>query len=153
MFLSEIKSSEVEQITSHLKANKSHGHDEIHPKVIKEVGYKISTVLCHIFNQSFKTGIIPNELKISLITPILKNGKNDEFDNYRPISVLSCFSKILEKLMYKRLIDYIEKNNILHANQYGFRNNRSTTMAITHLIEKIRKAIEINEYTIILEYF
>ena len=110
LFLSEIKSSEVEQITSHLKANKSHGHDEIHPKVIKEVGYKIySTVLCHIFNQSFKTGIIPNELKISLITPIFKDGKNDEFDNYRPISVLSCFSKILEKPMYKRLIDYIEK--------------------------------------------
>jgi hypothetical protein len=86
--------------------------------------------------------------KISLITPIFKNGKNDEFDNYRPISVLSYFSKILEKLMYKRLIDYIEKNNILHTNQYGFRNNRSTTMAITHLIEKIRKAIENNEYTI-----
>ena len=67
MFLSEIKSSEVEQITYHLKDNKSHGHDEIRPKVIKEVGYKISTVLCHIFNQSFKTGIISNELKTSLL--------------------------------------------------------------------------------------
>jgi hypothetical protein len=55
------------------RSNKSHGHDEIHPKVIKELRYKISTILCHIFNQSFKTGIIPNELKISLITPIFKN--------------------------------------------------------------------------------
>ena len=104
-------------------------------------------MLCHIFNLIFETGIIPKDLKISLITPIFKAG-NKEFNNYRPISVIPCFLNILGKLMYKRAINYIEKNHILHNNQYRFRRNRSTTMAIIHLTEKIKRAIENNEFTI-----
>jgi hypothetical protein len=133
MFLTEIETSEVFEIISQLKPNKSHGYDGIHPKVIKEIAPQISNVLCHIFNLTFETGIIPKDLKISLITPIFKAGNKEEFNNYPPISVIPCFSNILEKLMYKRAINYIEKNHILHNNQYGFRRNRSTT--IIHLTE------------------
>ncbi|CAB4026300.1 Hypothetical predicted protein, partial [Paramuricea clavata] len=134
VFITEIKTSEVLEIMRQLKPNKSHGYDEIHPRVIKEIAPQISTVLCHIFNLTFKTGIIPKGLKISLITPIFKAGSNEEFNNYRPISV--------------RLMNYIEKNHILHNNQYGFRRNRSNTMAIIHLTEKIKRTIENNEFTI-----
>ena len=70
------------------------------------------------------------------------------FENYRPISVLTCFSKLLEKIMYKRLISYIEKQNILSKHQYGFRKDRSTEHAIIELTDKISKAIDEGKYTI-----
>ena len=70
------------------------------------------------------------------------------FENYRPISVLTCFSKLLEKITHKRLISYIEKHNILSKHQYGFRKNRSTEHAIIELTDKISKAIDDGKYTI-----
>ncbi len=101
-------------------------------QVIKAIATEISEPLSHIFNLSFLSGTIPDDLKIALVTPIFKANENNEFKNYRPISVLTCFSKLLEKLMYKRLINHIEKNKILTQNQYGFRENRSTELARNH---------------------
>jgi hypothetical protein len=97
---------------------------------------------------TFLSGTIPNGLKIALVTPIYKANKKHEFKNYRPISVLSCFSKLLEKLMYKRLIKFIEKNKLLTHSQYGFRENRSTEHAVIELVDKVSKAIDKGEYTI-----
>jgi hypothetical protein len=95
---------------------------------------------------------------LALVTPIFKAGDKQIFENYRPISVLTCFSKLLEKLMYKRLIRFIEKNKrlirfieknkILTENQYGFRSNKSTEIAIVNLVSKITKAIDEDKYTI-----
>ena len=69
--------------------------------------------------------------------------------NYRPISVLPAFSKILERLIYNRLLDFINKHElILSKNQYGFRQNISTSMALIDLVDKISTSIENNEYTI-----
>ena len=82
------------------------------------------------------------------ITPIYKSEDETLFSNYRPIAVLPCFSKLLEKLMYKRLINFVEKHKILYSNQYGFRKNHSTDMAITTLTTKITEAIENNEFTV-----
>ena len=113
-----------------MKQNKSPGYDNISSKIIKLTAKNISEPLTHIFNTTFLTGIIPDKLKIALVTPIFKTNENNKFKNYRPISVLSCFSKLLEKLMYKRLIKFIEKNKILSKHQYGFRQNRSTELAI-----------------------
>ena len=100
-----------------------------------------------IYNKSLSSGIIPEKLKVSLITPVYKNEDETSFSNYRPIAVLPCFSKLLEKLMYKRLINFIEKHEILYNSQYGFRKNRSTEMAITSLTTKITEAIENKEFT------
>ena len=77
--------------------------------------------MCHIFNLTFTTGKIPNDLKVALVTPVYKASEQNVFQN-RPISELLCFSKILEKLMYKRLVDYINKHDILTSCQYGFRS-------------------------------
>ena len=71
-----------------------------------------------------------------------------KIENYWPMSVLTCFSKLLERLMYKRLIKYVEKNRILSKPQYGFKNNRSTELAVIELVDKITKAIDKGEYTI-----
>ena len=105
---------------------------------------------------SFLSGIIPDKLKIAVVTPVFKTNEANKFENYRPISVLSCFSKLLEKIMYKRLIKFIDKNKILSKHQYGFRKNRSTDPgnevatehALIELIDGITKAIDQGKYTI-----
>ena len=108
----------------------------------------ISVPLSYIFNLTFTTGKIPDDLKVALVTPVYKASEENIYSNYRPISVLPCFSKILEKLMYKRLIDYMHKNGTLTDCQYGFRSNGSTNYAIIELVDKITKAIENNEFTV-----
>ena len=76
-------------------------------------------------------GVFPNNLKIAKVIPLFKSGDSEIPTNYRPISVLRCFSKIFEKVLYGRLNDYFTKNNLLSQQQYGFRNNYSTSLAIT----------------------
>ena len=139
---------ELQMEINNLNENKSAGHDEISAKMIKTIGKEIVKPLTYIFNLSFQTGKIPKFLKIALITPIFKANESNLFENYRPISVLTCFSKLLEKLMYKRFYNYVEKHQILSEHQFGFRRNRSTEHAILELSDKISKAIDKGEYTI-----
>jgi len=77
-------------------------------------------------NSSFNTGLVPDKLKIAKIIPIFKAGQKNSISNYRPISILPFFSKILETLMAIRLSDYIERHSILTQAQYGFRRDLST---------------------------
>ena len=147
-FLEAITKYEVETEIKNSNSKKSSGYDGISLQVIKNISNEISESLSHIFNLTFLSGTIPDNLKVALVTPVFKANENNEFKNYRPISVLTCFSKLLEKLMYKRLIKFIEKNKILTKHQYGFRANRSTELAIIELTDRITKAIDNGEYTI-----
>jgi hypothetical protein len=97
---------------NNLNSKKSSGYDGISSQAIKAIATEISEQLSHVFNLTFLSGTISGDLKIALVSPIFKANENKEFKNYRPISVLTCFSKLLEKLMYKRLINHIEKNKI-----------------------------------------
>ena len=148
IFLEAVTEKEVEFEISQLNGKKSSGYDEIPPKLVKNISKHIVKPLTYIYNQSFLTGVIPNDLKIALVTPVFKANDKEEFNNYRPISVLSCFSKILEKIMYKRVIKYLDKNNILFQSQYGFRKKHSTNLATIELMTKILQAIENGEYTV-----
>ena len=139
---------ETEIANMNININKSPGHDDLCSRIIKTTSKEISKPLTHIFNLTFEMGIIPDKLKIALVTPIFKVNENNKFENYRPISVLTCFSKLLERLIYKRLIKYVEKNKILSKHQCGFRKNRSTELAVIELVDKITKAIDKGEYTI-----
>lgn len=102
----------------------------------------------HICNQSFKTGIFPNQMKVSKVLPLYKGGDKHLFCNYRPISLLSQFSKILEKLFVKRLDSYVEVNNIMNEYQFGFRAHRSTTMAAVKMVENISQSVDKKLHTI-----
>ena len=93
--------------------------------------------LAKMINSSFAIGKVPNKIKIAKVCPIHKDGPKDDFSNYRPISLLPSFSKIFEKLVYNRLIAYIDKMNILFPSQYGFRAHHSTSMALLDLCNKI----------------
>ena len=92
-------------------------------------------------------GIVPETLKISRVTPVHKGGDSSDPTNYRPISILSTFSQIFEKLVYQQLLNYIEKHQILNDYQFGFRKNRSTEQSIIEITEGFKKSIDNNLYT------
>ena len=93
-------------------------------------------------------GIVPNKLKIARVTPIHKAGENTDVSNYRPISVLPCFSKILERIMYNRLFDYPNKHNMLYNKQFGFQKANSTDHAIIQLADQLIESFNNNKFTI-----
>ena len=128
-----------------LKACTASGLDDVSPKVVKAIANYIVKPLTHIFNLSFLTGIIPNAFKIARLTPVYKANSKENFSNYRPISVLPCFSKILEKPMYKRAVTFLNKYNILSNNQYGFRAGHSTQQVVIEFVDRISQAIERKE--------
>ena len=91
----------------------------------------------HIFNLSLSTGLFSDKLKIAKVFTVFKNGERDLLTNYRLISVLPCFSKILERIMYDRLYSYLTENKILFKKQFGFRSGHSTDHALLELIDQI----------------
>jgi hypothetical protein len=146
MFVEPVTEIEVKIEIDKLNQNKSAGYDELSAKVIKFIGNEICRPLALIFNFTFTTGIILDSLKIALVTPVYKANEDFRFQNYRPISVLSCFSKLLEKVMYQRLIKFIDANEILSKHQYGFRKNRSSEHESIEITDKISKAIDEGKY-------
>ena len=108
----------------------------------KKIIPHILTPLRHICNTSLGQGIFPDEMKIARIIPLFKSGDKQNVSNYRPISLLPQFSKILEKIFYNRLMNFLNSNNLLYLRQYGFRTNMSTSMAIMELVENITTAMD-----------
>ena len=147
IYIEGVSSDEIKNIIISLK-NSSPGWDDIHAKVVKNTYRSYISCLTHIFNLSLNRGVFPNELKIARVVPIYKNGDKMSFSNYRPISVLPLFSKILERIMYNRILNFINKHNILYKYQFGFRKNHSTNMALIILIDKILSAINNGNYVL-----
>ena len=92
--------------------------------------------------------MVPCQLKIAKVIPIHKNNDPNNFCNYRPISILPCFSKILERLMYNRLERFLNQSQIISEVQYGFRKKYSTYMALINLIDKISSGTDSNTFNI-----
>ena len=110
--------------------------------LVKKIIPHIVTPLKHIFNTSLQKGIFPDAMKIARVIPLFKNGDNKEFTNYRPVSLLPQFSKNLERIFHKRLMNFLDDKKVLYESQYGFRKNRSTSLAILELVEEITTAID-----------
>lgn len=142
IFLKEVDYAEVWDIIQHLKNSYSTGIDDVPNTILKKCARFIIDPLTHIFNNSFLTGIFPDQLKIAKIIPLHKKGSKDNMENYRPISLLTGFSKILEKLMFNRLVSFVGINNILTNSQHGFRKNRSTNTATYDFTNYILNAID-----------
>ena len=147
MFLTPVSVLEVRKIIGNFKDG-SPGKDGVTSKSLKCISDHIALPLTRLANLSFSEGVIPNELEIAQVSPIYKAKDAMLFSNYRPISLLSIFSNILEKLMYNRLLDFLNENNILNKYQFGFRNNHSTYMALVILLENLRKALDNGECAI-----
>ena len=129
------------------KTNKAPGHDDIRINVLNKIAPYIVQPLKHIIYSSFQSGIVPNETKVTKLTSIFSSGNNAVFSNYGLVSVLLVFSKVLEKLFYKRLIEYIITNSILFDGQYIFREK---SLALVDLMENITKSVDKDEYTIVV---
>ena len=142
MFLLPTTAEEIIDIIGNLKNSKSSGHDNIPVSLIKSCSSLLAPILAHINNQSFTDGIFLDALKVARVVPIFKGGDAECISNYRSISILPVFSKISEKIMYKRLEKYLTNNLILHQNQFGFQSKLSTTMALLELVDKLSAAID-----------
>ena len=108
MFLASVEESEVINVVRICKNKKSAGYDGIDMTIIMEVIYHIIKPFNHICNNSFENGVFPSKIKIAKVVPIFKAGDKSSFNNYRPISLLPQFSKIVEKLFNARLDAFIE---------------------------------------------
>ena len=140
--------AEINNIIIHSKSKKSTGFDNIDSYIVKQIAPQIVNQLANIFNKSFLTGIVPSKLKIAKVIPLYKTKDPALFSNYRPISLLPFFSKILERLMHNRLYNFLTEHNILAMNQFGFRKNYSTFLALMDLVDNISKNIDEGNYSI-----
>ena len=140
--------SEIEKLIDDLPNKQSCGNDEISNVMLKALKTSLAFPLCHIFNQSLSEGIFPDRMKEAEVIPLYKGKNMDETINYRPISLLITISKILEKVVYKRLYSYLEKYNLLYDSQYGFRSKRSCEQAITELTAYVLQARNRNEESV-----
>ena len=148
LFFTPTNIHEILSIVRSLKSSKSSGFDNISVHLLKQIIHYIAVPITHIFNLSLSSGIFPHSLKIAKVTPIFKKDDPSQISNYRPISILPSISKILEKLVYKRLYTFLLYNSLLIPNQYGFRKNHSTDYALINLCDKIIDSLSKKEHII-----
>ena len=131
-----------------MNTTKSSGYDGISVYLLKKIIFYIATPLTYIFNLSLSIGKCPNSLKLAKVIPIFKKDDSTLISNYRPISLLPSISKILEKIVYKRLYRFLQNYNLLIPNQFGFRSGHSTDYAILYMYDKIIEAFRKKEHII-----
>ena len=124
--------------------------DNFYSKIVKQTYQHILPMLTHLFNLSITKGIVPKELKIGKVVPIYKNENCMLVNNFRPVSVLPLFSKILERLMYSRILPecFFNKHNLFYKYQFGFRERYDTDIALVVLIDKIMSPLNEGGYVL-----
>ena len=145
ILLEDCSSYEIEKIISKLENGKC---SDIPINLLKKSSKLISPILAYFFNQFMEQGVFPDELKIGRITPVYKKDKKENFENYRPISIIPAFAKIFEKIIYARLYGFLSTNNVISDTQFGFRKGHSTSHALNYSIETIFTSIEANNHVI-----
>ena len=141
---------EVSELIQKLPAKTSSGYDNINNVLLKSIGYCIVSPLTSIFNESLTMGIFPDVMKLADVVPLYKAKEKFLETNYRPISLLTTMSKILERVVYNRVYRFLNDNNQLYANQYGFRNRHSCDNAVSDVVAHIVKNLEANKTSVAL---
>ena len=147
MVVSPTTENEVEEIISGLN-DVGAGKDSINSKICKGTYKSILPQLVYFFNLCLRQAVFPTKLKVAVIKPIFKTGDPTSFSNYRPISILPFLSKILEKIIYIRLLNHFTSNELLSYRQFGFRKGLSTFMPILLIQDLITKAFEEDKYVV-----
>lgn len=147
-FLHPTDEEEVFKFMYQLKIDSAPGIDGITTKFLLKHKNSILTPLTHIFNLSLQTGTFPECWKIASVRPIHKNGPEDTPENYRPIALLPIMSKILEKIVNNRLVNYFEKHNLNSDRQFGFRRGKSTVDAATLLTNSVASFTQAGDQTL-----
>ena len=152
--MEETTPDEIVKIVNDLDVKKSSDIYNISPELVKLSGPAVSHSLSIIFNMSIKEGCFPSAMKLAKIVPLHKGDSVLNVSNYRPISLLPIFSKIFERLIYNRLIKFIDDNHVLSKFQFGFQKNKSTEQAVTSIINHIHCARDNGQsaYCIFLDF-
>ena len=130
MFLSPTTAEEIEDLIKTFNLNKAIGPNIIPVTILKEIKKEILEPLSTLLNLSFDTADFLNCLKLANVIPIYKKGDQQECNNYRPISLLSNISKLIEIVLYNRLYKFLNQSKCLFNYQFGFRNHHSTNHAL-----------------------
>lgn len=133
---------EIASIIKSLKSKNSSGYDNISTKLIKECSHEFSFILSYLCNQSLISGTFPDWLKYAEVKPLYKKGDKEVPSNYRPISLLPAFSKIFEKVMFKRLLKQLTANDVLSKSQFGFIKGSDIEKAIYTYSENVLNSLD-----------
>ncbi|XP_052561953.1 uncharacterized protein LOC120430056 [Culex pipiens pallens] len=136
----DVNNDDILKVLSSVDPSKGPGPDGLPPVFVKSCANSLVVPVSVIFNKSLEHAIFPDIWKLASISPIHKSGNVSEVENYRPISILSCLAKVLEKVVYDRLFPAVRR--IISANQHGFMRNRSTT---TNLLSFVSPTINVLE--------
>jgi hypothetical protein len=145
-----ITHSELSNALNELQNKKSTDLNDISMYLVKTAFTAISSPLLHIFNKSIEQGVVPKKFKTAKVVPVYKSGDTLDMNNYRPISLLCSFSKILEKIVFIRLMKYLDVNNLLSVNQFGFRPKHSTSHPMLDILNKASKALNSKKHMLII---
>ncbi|XP_065639571.1 uncharacterized protein LOC136072316 [Hydra vulgaris] len=148
LIFKELKIDEFENAINSIKINKSPGVDDISSNIVANVSSQIRKPIFEIFKSSIKTGTVPDKLKVAKIIPIFKTGETFQINNYRPISILPIFSKILERIIYNRLYEYLIQNKLLDKKQFGFQSQHSTEHAVLDIVNSISDSFNKKQFVL-----
>ena len=147
LFMTPTCKEEIIRIIKNLPNKASSGFDNLNNLILKSLKHEIVMPLEKIFNLSLETGTFPTLMKYAEVVPLYKGTEKDLSVNYRPISLLVTISKILEKIVYMRMYNFLDTSGQLYSSQYGFRSKHSCENAISELIKQIVKGHERQEHT------
>ena len=148
--LEPVTEREIVKIINKLPAKHSSGYDNISNVLLKKLNNVLSPIICKLCNMSLSTGTFPDVMKIAEVVPLYKSKSPHEGCNYRPISLLTTISKILEKVMYSRVYGFLDSKNQMYKSQYGFRARHSCDHAVSEVVSDILKNNEKGKYTVVL---
>ena len=149
IFLSEVTTEDVKDVCKNLNPKTSSDSSGFKQNIVLQDSDILAPVICHLVNCSMETGICPSNSKLARVIPVYKGkGNKHLYDNYRPISLLSTFSKIVEKLIYDKVFNFLVRYEILFDSQFGFRRGHNTTHATLDFVNTIEEALANGEMAI-----
>ena len=137
-----VKPEEVKKIINGLKNSKSTGTDFIDTWIIKSIVTDVLPAITHIINLSLYQSQFPNIWKQAKVVPLLKSGDTLTPKNYRPVALLPILSKVLEKVVFLQIVEYLDSNNLVHPNHHGSRQGHSTATALLQMYDQWVEEVE-----------
>ena len=143
----EVTENEIIEIINTLMSNKAVGEDLISHRVLKNIKLSIAKPLCKLFNKSLLAGTFPDQWKMAIVMPLFKKGDVNSTTNYRPISLLSCVGKLMERVIYKHLYNHLISNNLIYAKQSGFLTGHSTVYQLIDIYNQLAHSLDSKLHT------
>lgn len=150
MLFKKANADRVQKIIHSLNKNKAPGVDCIRAMDIKLISSRIAFAIARLINTSVLTGKYPDELKVGIVRPIFKKGSKNNYDNYRPITILSTIDKIIEKYISCQIHKHFNINNILTKKQYGFQPHKSTTQLLSAFTNSVNEHLNSKKHVLIV---